>query len=101
MYSQNLTMNDQIGRVPATSIAEYPVSNKPEVDLNLGSTGCPMFGLKSMKALLGLKPGQTLEISTTNPRARKVLGRVSWMTNTKLIDVYEEDGQFKHLLRKD
>lgn len=101
MYSQDLTMNEEIGRVPATSIAEHPVSDKPEVTLNLGSTGCPMFGLKSMKALRGLKPGQTLEIATTNPRAKKALGRVSWMTNTKLIAIYEEDGQFNHLLRKD
>jgi len=100
MYSQDLTMNDEIGRVPAIGIAEHPV-NVPDVALDLGSTGCPMFGLKSMKALRGLKPGQIITIATTNPRARKVLGRVSWMTNTKLIAIYEEDGQFKHLLRKD
>jgi len=100
MYSQDLTMNDKIGRVPTIGIAEHAV-NVPDVALDLGSTGCPMFGLKSMKALRGLKLGQTMAIATTNPRAKKVLGRVSWMTNTKLIAIYEEDGQSKHLLRKD
>jgi TusA-related sulfurtransferase len=100
MYSQNLTMNDEMGRVPSTGIAEHSVSDKPNVTLDLGSTGCPMFGLKSMKALRILEPGQTIEITTTNSRSEKALGRVSWMTSTKLIAVHEEDGQFKHLLRK-
>jgi len=72
----------------------------PDATLDVGALGCPMLGLKSMMALRRLKPGQTLEIATAGPRAGKALRRVAWMTGSTLTAVREDDGKFKHLLRK-
>lgn len=100
MNSQNLTLNDKTFLIPEPSIAEEPARDNPDVTLNLGGMGCPLLGLKSMMALRALEPGRTIEITTTGTDARKTLGRVSWMTGTQLIAVHQQNGQFKHLLRR-
>jgi len=100
MNTNELAWNRELDRLSISGASEHVVAEKPDITLNLGSTKCPIFGLKSMKALRNLGLGQNIEIATFNPSAGKALKRVSWMTGTKLIDVNEKDGQFKYLLRK-
>jgi TusA-related sulfurtransferase len=101
MYFQDQKTNDLDKGFHATGIREHSAEPNPDVALDLGSLRCPMFGLKSMIALRSLEPGQSLEITTKNPGARKALGRVSWMTKTEMVASYEDRGQFKHLLKKE
>lgn len=100
MYSQDLTISDDIEQASDTAAGKHQTDSPPDATLDLGNIGCPLLGLKSMSALRRLKRGQTIEITSTHPGARKALGRVSWMTKSKLIAVHEEGGHFTHVLRK-
>jgi len=100
MNTNELALNSELDRISKSGPSGHVVAGKPDITLNLGNTKCPIFGLKSMKALRNLEPGQNIEIVTFNPGTGKALKRVSWMTGTKIIAAHEENGQFKYLLRK-
>jgi tRNA 2-thiouridine synthesizing protein A len=100
MYVQETAIDGANVDIGGTEASGQPSRIGPDVALDVGTLGCPMLGLKSMKALRSLEPGQTLEITTTGPAAGKALRRVAWITGTKLAAVREEDGKFKFLLRK-
>jgi TusA-related sulfurtransferase len=100
MNTNELTFNGRFGQISKSGAPGYLIDKKSDIVLDLGNTKCPIFGLKSMKALRKLELGQKIEIVTFNSSAGKALKRVSWMTGTKVIDFYEEDGQFRYLLRK-
>lgn len=82
------------------TIGKHGLGSMPVATLDLGDVGCPLLGLKSMKALNRLKSGQTMEITTRHPGARKALGRVSWMTRSRLIAAFEDNGRFTYVLRR-
>lgn len=99
MYSANTNYQQppEEGRILVQDVDDKTV---PDETLDLGAMHCPLLGLKTMKALKRLDPGQTVEISTTGNDASRAFKRVSWMSGAQLISVREEEGQFKHLLRK-
>lgn len=72
----------------------------PDVVLELGTTKCPLLGLKSMKALRALKSGQIIEIITDGRSAEKALRRIAWMSGNELLGMCLAGEQFKHWLKK-
>lgn len=101
VYYREIAMNDEVGSVAVPGTAEQRAGEGPDAALDLGTLRCPMLGLKSMKALSNLEPGQTIEITTARPGAEKALRRIAWMTGATLVVTYEKDGEFEHHLRKD
>ena len=101
MYSQNQTKNKEISKLPITVMEDSFNTEEIESSIDLGSMKCPMLGLKSMQALRNLKKGESIVIATDSAGARKAIGRVSWMTGTRLVTTLEKDGKFKHLLRRE
>lgn len=101
MYSQTQTKNNEISKIPTTGIEDSQNAEKINSNLDLGSMKCPMLGLKSMQALRNLKKGESIVIATNGAGARKAIGRVSWMTGTRLVTTFEADGKFQHLLRRE
>ena len=101
MNSQHQTRNEKISKVPITVTEDSQDAEKIDSAIDLGSMKCPMLGLKSMQALRNLKKGESIVIATDSAGARKAIGRVSWMTGTRLVTTLEKDGKFKHLLRRE
>jgi TusA-related sulfurtransferase len=100
MNTNELTLNGTFDQISKSGTPGYLIDKESDIVLDLDHTKCPVFGLKSMMALRKLERGQKIEIVTFNRSSGKALKRVSWMTGTKMIDFYEEDGQFRYLLRK-
>jgi tRNA 2-thiouridine synthesizing protein A len=95
MYtSQADLLNEETTNNEAIRVVE------PDVVLELGAAKCPLLGLKSMKALRALEPGQIIEIVTSGRGAEKALRRVAWMSGNELLGMGQQGAQFKHWLKK-
>ena len=71
-------------------------------DATLDARGltCPMPVLKARKALMGIKPGATLEVLATDPGTTRDFVALCEATGHVLLDSREADGVFSFLIRR-
>lgn len=68
--------------------------------LDCAGLSCPMPVVKTKKAVDGLTPGQVLEVKATDKGSLADLKGWSKRTGHQYIGVIEEEGVFKHYIRK-
>jgi tRNA 2-thiouridine synthesizing protein A len=71
-----------------------------DAELDTSGLNCPLPILKAKKALAGLRGGQTLCITATDPESVRDFATFSRQSGHELLEAREEGGQFFFLLRK-
>jgi len=71
-----------------------------DVKLDVCGEVCPMPVVKTKKALENMEPGQVLEVIIDYPPAKENVKRFAINHGHEVIDVVEEGGNFKILIKK-
>lgn len=77
-----------------------PGSVKPDQVLDCRGLLCPLPVIKTTKAIQSLAVGQVLEMLATDPGAKPDMLAWSKQTGHELLDIREENGVFRFLIRR-
>ncbi len=77
-----------------------PGSVKPDQVLDCRGLLCPLPVIKTTQAIKSLAVGQVLEMLATDPGSKPDMLAWSKQTGHELLDVREENGVFRFLIRR-
>jgi tRNA 2-thiouridine synthesizing protein A len=81
-------------------MTDNPAAAPPQRELDVRGLNCPLPILKARKLLQAMRPGDTLRVLATDPRAPSDMQELCLATGWGLLEAYEEAGTFAFLLER-
>lgn len=72
----------------------------PHMTINLSGLRCPHILTTTVKTMRQLKPGQILQVITTDINSPSNMSAWSRQSGNELLDMYDEDGRFVFYFRR-